>query len=450
LNSYCFLGECCTAERQCVEGGEPVCCAPQEECVPPLELCCLRGHVCHDAAGHATDCCITGCCDDDGVCQPGTADRACGGADGRGGPCRDCTAEGQRCCGGVCQQCCTDAQCDDGNPCTTDRCQQGACVHEPVTPGTLCTDDGNPCTANFCDDEGECVAGALTGRRCGEDNDTPCMIHLCDEDGECLPAFLTGVACDDGQSNECTQGICDDEGACVPFPREGVACDDGDPCTEFDVCDEDGRCRGLPVVCPEGERCCEGACHACCVDAHCPAGWTCIAHVCVEPDDPDPEICAPDTCPDGCCDAFGACLDGTSDLACGGWGQPCEECGGEYPHCCDGDCWECCENAHCSDGHVCIDHGCVCPSDAPACEGGGREVCCGSGSTCCPQNPSRPTLQPPACCPASFPVCCPQNTADDGMPGACCPPGSYCCPGTTEDTGTGFKECCIDDGGTPV
>jgi hypothetical protein len=50
------------------------------------------------------------------------------------------------------------AQCDDFNPCTTDRCDDDAgCVHQPAGEGVAC-DDGKPCTIND-----SCRAGACAG-----------------------------------------------------------------------------------------------------------------------------------------------------------------------------------------------------------------------------------------------------------------------------------------------
>ena len=48
-------------------------------------------------------------------------------------------------------------ECDDGNPCTADQCQAGACVHVPLANETPC-DDGKVCTTNDA-----CQAGTCTG-----------------------------------------------------------------------------------------------------------------------------------------------------------------------------------------------------------------------------------------------------------------------------------------------
>jgi hypothetical protein len=75
-------------------------------------------------------------------------------------------------------ECVGDGDCDDGNACTDDSCEEGSCVNEEV----VCQDDGNECTAETCDPE--------TG--CGSDNvadGTSCDggVGSC-QDGVCIPA----------------------------------------------------------------------------------------------------------------------------------------------------------------------------------------------------------------------------------------------------------------------
>jgi hypothetical protein len=65
------------------------------------------------------------------------------------------------CVSGRCEHCSTDIQCVDPNGCTTDRCQNGVCVHEPV-PGCCdlegACDDLDPCTV-----DDQCENGLCTG-----------------------------------------------------------------------------------------------------------------------------------------------------------------------------------------------------------------------------------------------------------------------------------------------
>ena len=69
----------------------------------------------------------------DAVSEPGEGDPSTPGYEGGGGfPGASCK---------------TFLDCDDGNECTVDACEDGLCVAE-VAPGSDC-DDGDPCTEDF-------------------------------------------------------------------------------------------------------------------------------------------------------------------------------------------------------------------------------------------------------------------------------------------------------------
>jgi len=101
--------------------------------------------------------------------------------------------------------CSADAQCDDGDACTVDACDRGACTHSPLP-----CDDGDACT------EDACHSGACT--------------H-------------SPVVCDDGN-------VCDGAETCDPSTgcRAGtpLVCDDGDACT-VDTCDPAAGCRATDL-----------------------------------------------------------------------------------------------------------------------------------------------------------------------------------------------------------
>ncbi|HEV7734576.1 MAG TPA: SCE4755 family polysaccharide monooxygenase-like protein [Candidatus Binatia bacterium] len=60
---------------------------------------------------------------------------------------------------GATTDCTTDPQCDDGSPCTTDRCSAyGTCEH--VDTVTSACDDGNACTRDRCAADAGCVSEA--------------------------------------------------------------------------------------------------------------------------------------------------------------------------------------------------------------------------------------------------------------------------------------------------
>jgi len=74
-------------------------------------------------------------------------------------------------CGGT-----PEKDCDDGNPCTLDTCEDGECVYEAAPSGTACP-DANTCNgAETCDGNGVCGAGTPL---VVDDGDN-CTLDLCD------------------------------------------------------------------------------------------------------------------------------------------------------------------------------------------------------------------------------------------------------------------------------
>lgn len=120
--------------------------------------------------------------------------------------------------------CVTDAECDDGDPCTGfETCDAGRCV---AGAAPSC-DDGNACTTGSC-----AVVDATTWD--------------CDS---------TAVVCDDGDA--CTVDLCDPATGCGSVP---VACGAGEVC-------DGGDCVVVPACLPQGDACasddacCSGRCH---------------------------------------------------------------------------------------------------------------------------------------------------------------------------------------------
>ena len=151
--------DCCDEEACCDDDGD---CGPGEHCVegecyadecddencPPGQPGCECPPGQHCEGGE----CVTGPCDDDGDCAPGQ-----GCVNG------DCTCEddddcpsGDACVDGVCEdcpgECCDNADCDDGNPCTGDYCRRGEC-HNPCGNDCIeCTIEGGGGSFGYCID----------------------------------------------------------------------------------------------------------------------------------------------------------------------------------------------------------------------------------------------------------------------------------------------------------
>ena len=168
------------------------------QCVhDPQEGACDDGNPCTDG-----DTCIAGkClwlnltdCDDSNVCtselcEPGQGcvyapvPGACDDND-------ECTLDDQcdagECLGGEAPNC------DDANACTTDSCDvDTGCVNEPHDGG--CTDN-DVCTQTDSCVDGQCVGGNLID--CNDGNQ--CTADVCDEVASCQYDILDGQACDDG------------------------------------------------------------------------------------------------------------------------------------------------------------------------------------------------------------------------------------------------------------
>lgn len=297
----CTGGDRCTAECRCL--GDPMGC----DGPPP----------CHSSAGAY--------CDAGGCVYPSITPGAACEADGDACTTGTCDAGG-RCVEGASQCCSTDAECADGNPCTSDRCQDRRCAHEALPQGSAC-DDGDGCTiGDTCDSSAHCRAGSPRD-------------------------------CNDG--NSCTSDACAG-GACIHQPENGAPCDDGDACTRVDAC-VGGQCVGSsPVSCAPPASACQlpGRCS--------PATGQCIY-----PAAPDGTACSDaDACTTGDQCAGGICRG--SGAACPTAGR-CQQGGG-----CDGATGQCVPVTAVPDGTACDDaDGCTM---GDVCSGG---QCAGTRSQCC-------------------------------------------------------------------
>ena len=116
-------------------------------------------------------------------------------------------------------ECVSDFGCpSDDNPCTDDRCIDGACVHTYVDAAC---DDGNPCTEDDWCHDGMCVGSDLSdGHSCDDEADLDprnwgdCLWHEC-RSGHCelVPAADGWICWKDGNrelemNGKCVDGFC--------------------------------------------------------------------------------------------------------------------------------------------------------------------------------------------------------------------------------------------------
>ena len=242
-DEVCFEASCCPPDCDESECGDDGCggtcgeCGENEQCVegvcnctfkPCEDVCCLEDEVCFEAA-----CCMPAC-------------------DGK-----ECGDDG---CGGLCGE---EAQCEDGNPCTWDACDEGVCDNT-LLPLAECVCDKDADCDSF-DDDLFCN-GTLHCAPSEEDPD----VSLCQVDPETVPVV------DD--EFDCTIDECDDENDVVVNTPTDAECDDENDCTE-DLCnpgeageesetgcvysnvDDDTPCTDAPQgVCKDGACVCQPAC----------------------------------------------------------------------------------------------------------------------------------------------------------------------------------------------
>lgn len=183
------------------------------------------------------------------------------------GPCR---ANGQ-CVAGACEysqlpSCCTaDDECDDGKFCTQDVCHAGQCEHTFRVNACSCDahadcDDGDPCTTNRCTDQGKCRFVSKAG----------CV--PCKSDGDCVDESV------------CTVGKCTPNGTCN-FSRNKLlqgCCVTVADCATLNACSS-ATCQGfecIPVCAGPGGSCDSDCCTS---NDDCPKGTDCFLGLCGGP-----------------------------------------------------------------------------------------------------------------------------------------------------------------------
>lgn len=123
-------------------------------------------------------------------------------------------------------RCLRDAACNDDNPCTTDTCDRGSCVHTTVTAAAECS--GGVCNG---------IVGAEACVRCVDDQPG---------DGRDSGCTLRAPQCRTSGTPTCV--------GC----QEHEDCDDGNDCT-LDACKGDRTCEYTPLA--TGAKCDGGVCN---------------------------------------------------------------------------------------------------------------------------------------------------------------------------------------------
>ncbi len=232
-----------------------------------------EGHCNH--AGECVECTEDTGCDEEIICAVSSCrDGACvQESESDGTPCDFAANRTGYCADGACAECIENDHCDDGNVCTRNRCENGACV---VVEKSQCTlPEGIP---GICV-QGDCVE-CLNAGQCNDGD--PCTLDECVNRACTNRAFLAenmGIVSCDG-------GYCD-RGACVSCVDDSH-CDGGDAC-RWESCEE-GTCvqndAALGASCfLDGANvvgyCRQGTCIECASNADCQASVDgCIEETC--------------------------------------------------------------------------------------------------------------------------------------------------------------------------
>jgi hypothetical protein len=471
VGSPCDDGDACTTNDACQADGScagtPVTCAAIDQCHdagtcdPAIGACtnpikangtscnddnaCTTGDTCQDGVcrgGNPVVCAPLDQCHVAGTCDPATGQCSNPPAD-IGTPCDDgdaCTT-GDHCVGGVCAGTPTICQpVDDPAGCwnqpTCDPATGTCGQPTPKPQGTPC-DDGNLCTANdVCDGAGTCAG---TPKSCGGYVLGTCPQKCDPATGACVSGE-NGDSCTPSSFDACVTGVCQD-GGCMAVPAPvGSSCAGGfvTQCMPgTGVCGSDGNCH--PATMADGTPCSPlsspGECQAgiCkngdCVVANLPDGTlcgdsaapecsrnSCQAGVCADVSrlgqrcETQLHGCLKYTCQAGGCLDSGKTDDCASTISCGGHGTCTEElpgigeCVPILCDCCDGVCGQskCARN----DGtEVCMATNQVCGgkcfSEPVKCCGSvfaGPDQTCEPTEQCCMNQ-----LGGYVCCPASAP-----------------------------------------------
>jgi Cys-rich repeat protein len=226
-------------------------------------------------------------------------------------------------------ECTLAPECNDGMQCTLNNCIAGACTTTDSDPGDTCDEGGG----SVCDGSGSCVECVTEAQCSGGDqcNAPACADNLCD-----IVPDREGLECDLGGAGD---GICE-EGDCVEPPdcTSPGDCIDGNPCTIGD-CNIVGECVFDPN---DGASCdidgapgtCDGTmCVGLCVGEDCTSQDQCFLDgTC---DDQTGECIPGDAAPEntecdflgpggGVCDGSGTCVECLMDSDCGA-GEVCNE-----------------------------------------------------------------------------------------------------------------------------
>ncbi len=252
----CSDGNLCNGAESCVFGvcssGRALTCNDGNPCT--IDACSpLTGACSFTTLANGTACPDGNLCDgqvcSNGACTAGAAVVCASDNDGNACTANTCVPETGICVPGNAAD---GSSCADGNLCNgTERCLAGLCTL-PGTPLT-CPDDGNRCTTARCEAGWGCLhENVQNGTSCADtdlcDGAEVCTMGVCSAAG--VP-----VVCDDG--NACTANTCSPASGACSFPPlpNGSTCLDAILCNGVESCVAGLCMSGTPVSCVPPQTC---------------------------------------------------------------------------------------------------------------------------------------------------------------------------------------------------
>jgi hypothetical protein len=380
----------------------------------PCSTDTCQGGACAHAAGNAGTLCRASA----GVCDPAEyctgSSTSCPG-DSKYGSGTQCRAANGECdvaeyCDGTNPGCPGDGYkangttcTDDGNPCSTDTCQGGACTHAAGNAGAQCRASAGVCDpAEYCTGSSTSCPGDSkhgSGTQCRAANGECDVAEYCDGTNPGCPADgykTNGTACTDATPADCYTAACSNGGCSQTYGYQSSAfvCR-----AKNGACDVQETCTGSSGTCPGdayaavgsagSPSCspftCQGAatCAATCTSSsQCASGFSCVGNVCVA------GVCGNGTVESGeQCDAGAAngtagscctssCTFKTSGTVCRAAASECD-----LAEACTGAAGACPTDGFKTNGTACADDGNPCTTDT--CQGGTCTHAAGNAGTVC-------------------------------------------------------------------
>ncbi len=357
-SDVCTNDACVSAKCEHTNNTAP-CASDQLDCTDDV---CADG-ICEHVADDTCDCYVDTDCDDGNLCTDETCENHVCVPTNNNDPCESdnvaCTVD--LCTNGTCEhepdgscECEMDADCDDTNVCTDDVCEAYVC--QTIANTDPCATDSIDCTVDVC-----------SAGRCEHqpDGTCDCLIDAdCDDTEVCTNDACVNYACQitnntnacDSDNIACTIDVCGG-GVCNHNPTGSCQCLNAGNCNDSNACTDDD-CVGYACTHTNNTAPCATDGIACTVDVCSAGACTHVSQGCgcnVPADCNDGNPCTNDDCVNFSCQITNNTDPCTTDnIAC-----TTDVCGGGIcNHNPSGSC-QCLNAGNCNDGNLCTDDDCV-------------------------------------------------------------------------------------------